>query len=114
MEGFLPIFFLLVVLKIPVLGALWLIWYAAKPPDPESSQGDSNGGPSRFRPFPTRPRGPQHGPSGGFARRGRGVPPGQRRLLFRPARDLGRPQPDQAKNPATRGDTPSSPLKPPA
>jgi len=25
MEGFWPIFFLLVVLKIPVLGALWLV-----------------------------------------------------------------------------------------
>ena len=27
--GFWPIFFLLVVLKIPVLGAIWLVWWAA-------------------------------------------------------------------------------------
>lgn len=96
MEGFLPIFFLLVVLKIPVLGALWLIWWAGKAPDTEGSQGDSNGGTNGRRPFPPRPRGPQHDPDGGFARRGRGVPPGQRRPLFRP-----------------RSDTPSSPLNQP-
>ena len=30
MEGFWPIFFLLVVLKIPVLGSLWLVWWASK------------------------------------------------------------------------------------
>ena len=29
--GFWPIFFLLVVLKIPVLGAIWLVWWASKP-----------------------------------------------------------------------------------
>lgn len=63
MHGFLPIFFLLVVLKIPVFFALWLVWWASKSPDPEeSSPGDSNDGFNRWRPQPTRPRGPQHGP----------------------------------------------------
>jgi len=113
MDGFLPIFFLLVVLKIPVLGALWLIWYAAKPPDPDSSENDSSGGFNPRRPFPTRPRGPQHDPDRGFARRGRGVHPGQRRPLFRPNRDLGRQRAHQAKNPATGRDTPSPPLNQP-
>lgn len=63
MDGFLPIFFLLVVLKIPVLGALWLVWWASKAPEAESSRDDSSGGFNRRRPFPTRPRGPRHGPS---------------------------------------------------
>ena len=55
MDGFLPIFFLLVVLKIPVLGALWLVWWAAKSPEAESSQDDSGGGPNRRRPMPRSP-----------------------------------------------------------
>ena len=37
-EGFWPIFFLLVVLKIPVFAALWLIWWASKAPEPEASR----------------------------------------------------------------------------
>lgn len=64
MDGFLPIFFLLVVLKIPVLAALWLIWWAGKEPEPEFSQDDSSGsGPSRWNPTRPRPRGPDCGPS---------------------------------------------------
>ena len=36
--GFWPIFFLLVVLKIPVLGAIWLVWWASQPaPEPEGA-----------------------------------------------------------------------------
>jgi len=31
-EGFWPIFFLLVVLKIPVFSALWLVWWASRSP----------------------------------------------------------------------------------
>jgi len=127
MEGFLPIFFLLVVLKIPVLGALWLIWWAAKAPETESSQDDSSGGPTRWRPHP-RPRGPQHHPDGaGAVRRGRGVPPAQRRPVFRPTRDPrtastsagekpskreGHPVPSPP-TPASGRDTPSPPLNQP-
>jgi hypothetical protein len=70
MEGWLPIFFLLVVLKIPVFGALWLIWWASKSPETESFQDDSNGGFNPRRPFPTRPRGPHGGQHGGAVRRG--------------------------------------------
>jgi hypothetical protein len=63
-EGFWPIFFLLVVLKIPVFGALWLVWWASKSPEAEDSAEDSGGeGYNRWRPLPVRPRGPQHGPS---------------------------------------------------
>jgi len=75
MDGFLPIFFLLVVLKIPVLGGLWLVWWAAKSPDPESSQDESGGGPNRWRPMPRKPRGPHGLPGGaGVARMRRGFP----------------------------------------
>ena len=31
--GFWPIFFLLVVLKVPVFGALWLVWWASQEPE---------------------------------------------------------------------------------
>ncbi len=63
MDGFLPIFFLLVVLKIPVLGALWLVWWASKAPEAEPEADDSGGGFERRRPLPIRPRGPRHSPS---------------------------------------------------
>jgi hypothetical protein len=63
MEGFLPIFFLLVVLKIPVFGALWLVWWASKAPEEDATE-DNNGSSGPRRPFPSRPRGPQHGPHG--------------------------------------------------
>jgi len=66
-EGFWPIFFLLVVLKIPVLGGLWLVWWASKAPETESAGEDTSGGdPKRWRPLP-RPRGPQHSPGGAGA-----------------------------------------------
>ncbi len=63
MEGWLPIFFLLVVLKIPVLGALWLVWWASREPEPETTEDDSGNGFNRWRPQPTLPRGPRRGPS---------------------------------------------------
>ncbi len=88
-EGFWPIFFLLVVLKIPVFGALWLVWWASREPEPDNAAEDSGGGFKRHGPFPTRPRGPHHLPGGGtaVARRRRGAPAEQRRPLFRPLPD---------------------------
>ena len=108
-EGFWPIFFLLVVLKIPVLGSLWLIWWASKQtPEADEAGEEASGGPERRRPPSPRPRGPQHGPRGGAVRRGWGAPPGQRRPVFRPP--TRRVQPAQrAKNPATGRGTPSPP-----
>jgi len=72
-EGFWPIFFLLVVLKIPVFGALWLVWWASRAPEKEAAEQDSGGeGFNRWRPSPY-PRRPSHGPGGApaVARRGR-------------------------------------------
>jgi hypothetical protein len=64
-HGFWPIFFLLVVLKIPVLGSLWLVWWASREPEPEEASED--GGGFRRRPRPKLPRGPRRGPHGGGA-----------------------------------------------
>jgi hypothetical protein len=64
-EGFLPIFFLAVVLKIPVLGALWLVWWASREPQADEFSEGSDDGPGRFRRQPLSPRGPRRGPHGG-------------------------------------------------
>jgi hypothetical protein len=63
MEGLWPIFFLLVVLKIPVFGALWLVWWASKAPTADDTAEGSGDDFNRRPPQPVRPRGPQHGPS---------------------------------------------------
>jgi hypothetical protein len=85
-EGFWPIFFLLVVLKIPVLGSLWLVWWASKPASEPEAAGESDGGFRRWRPQPINPRGPRRGPHGGAARAMPECPPGGRtRILTPPA-----------------------------
>jgi len=69
-HGFWAIFFLLVVLKVPVFGALWLVWWASREPEPEGAAGDdSDGGGGRWSRGRPRPRGPHGGPYGGGARR---------------------------------------------
>ena len=64
MEGFWAIFWLGVILKVPVLFALWLVWYAirAEPAtDADSSRG--GGGSDRHPPsLPRHPRPPRRGP----------------------------------------------------
>ena len=66
MEGFWPIFFLGVILKIPVGFLLYIVWWAFRagtipeeaPPEPEDHRF------RRFRREPKRPRGPRRGPHG--------------------------------------------------
>ena len=87
MEGFWAIFFLLVVLKIPVLGAMWLVWWASRA-EPLLDEAPEDDGGFRFRRNdPSRPRGPRRGgPHGGGARALPECPPGGRkRPLRRPA-----------------------------
>ena len=87
MEGFLPIFFLLVILKIPVFGALYLVFWASRPPveEPEAAEG-TDPGMGRWRPQPNRPNGPRRGPHSGGARALPDCPPGGRtRVLSPPA-----------------------------
>jgi hypothetical protein len=89
MHGLLPIFFLLVVLKIPVLGSLWLVWWASKEPKPEEDAAPgSDEGHGRRPPFAPRPRGPHPTPMApSLRRRGQeaGVAPELRRHLVREA-----------------------------
>ena len=77
----------LVVLKIPVIGGLWLVWWASQEPEPEEpprTPTAASSGASRSRQLPARRRaaGP-HG--GGAARRCRRCPPGGRTRVVRPA-----------------------------
>ncbi len=56
--------FMGLILKIPVVGACWLIWHAIRSePEPAAAAEDEGGqNPRRFRREPKRPRGPRRGP----------------------------------------------------
>ena len=57
-----------VVLKIPIIAALWLIWYAVREPEPLPDEGPGGGGSDRQPdPRPRRPRPPRRGPHAGAA-----------------------------------------------
>ena len=88
MEGFWPIFFLAVILKIPVAALLYLVWWAIRqteqPADAPESEGDH--GFHRWRGEPKRPRGPRRGPHAPDGRPLPACPPGGRlRVVHRPA-----------------------------
>ena len=55
-----------VILKIPILAALWLIWYAVQEPEPTVEESDERGGGSDREggPRPRKPRPPRRGPHG--------------------------------------------------
>jgi hypothetical protein len=76
-----PIIFLAVILKIPVLYGMWLIYWAVKA-EPELEDGPADAEDHTFRRFrrdPTKPRGPRRrGPHGGAARARADCPPGGR------------------------------------
>jgi hypothetical protein len=58
------LFFMMVILKIPLVAALYLIWWAVKEePRPEESPAEDGPGPRR-KP-PPLPRRPRRGPVGG-------------------------------------------------
>jgi hypothetical protein len=64
-EGW-TIFYMVVILKIPMVACLWLVWWAIKQePDPEGATGEG-GGPRRSK-LPPLPRWPRRGPAGGGA-----------------------------------------------
>lgn len=81
MEGFLPILFLGVVLKIPVALLLYLVWWAFRQePAIEEAPGGSADD-HEFRRFdkqPRSPRGPRRGPHAPDARPLPDCPPGGR------------------------------------
>jgi hypothetical protein len=87
MEGFWPVFYLMVILKIPVAALLYLVWWAIKQTDEptESESGDDHGF-RRRRIEPKPPRGPRRGPHAPDARPLPACPPGGRlRVIHRPA-----------------------------
>jgi hypothetical protein len=87
MEGFWPVFYLMVILKIPVAALLYLVWWAIRQSDEpaETESGDDHGF-RRFRTEPKRPRGPRRGgPHAPDARPLPACPPGGRlRVIHRP------------------------------
>jgi hypothetical protein len=88
MEGFWPIFYLAVILKIPVAALLYLVWWAIRQSDQpaDATEGDGNHGFRRWRAEPRRPRGPRRGPHAPDTRPLPDCPPGGRlRVIHRPA-----------------------------
>jgi hypothetical protein len=64
-EGFFPIFFLAVILKIPIAMLLYLVYWAIKAePEIEEAPGDSSDDHEfrRWHRLPRLPRGPRRGP----------------------------------------------------
>lgn len=75
-------FFLMVVLKLPIIALLWIVWWAIHDTPEADRGGDEDGGsgrPSSPRPRPrtgpTRPRGPHGEPSPPSPLRSRPVRP---------------------------------------
>lgn len=56
--------YLMVVLKIPVLAAIWIIWWAVKEPPVDAPESGSGGSPDRDHPRTGPPRPPRRGPHG--------------------------------------------------
>lgn len=56
---------MMVVLKIPVGAALWLVWWASRAPEPDAEPGDEPRRPRRDHPRPRRPGPPRRGPHAG-------------------------------------------------
>ena len=86
MDGFLPIFFLMVILKIPVALLLYLVWWAfrAEPLPEEAPPESDDHGFFRFRREPKRPRGPRRGDHGPDALPLPDCPPGGRARVITP------------------------------
>jgi hypothetical protein len=58
------LFYMVVILKIPMAAALYIVWWAVKQePEPEEGLNDDRPGPRRKPPL--RPRSPRRGPLGG-------------------------------------------------
>jgi hypothetical protein len=87
LDGFFPIFFLMVILKIPVAALLYLVWWsfrASTQPEEAPPQGEEDQGFRRFRREPKRPRGPRRGGHGPDAIPLPECPPAKRTRTFTP------------------------------
>jgi hypothetical protein len=109
MEGFWPIFFLAVILKIPIIGAMALIWWAIRAEPLEQANPDSDDGGFRRRPRqPLRPKGPRRDPHAPAARPLPDCPPGGRFRVLNP------PAPVRASGLTHRGAATPSPRRAPS
>lgn len=85
MEGFWPIFYLAVILKIPVAALLWLVWWAIRAEAHPSEQPEEDPGGGRRPKTPPRPRRPRRrGPHGPAAKPLPACPPGGRFRVLTP------------------------------
>ena len=100
MGGFWTVFFLIVVLKIPVIGSIWLVFWAGKQDTSKGwTESEDDSGNRRKKMPPKLPRGPRRGPhGGGTAAPLPDCPPGGRTRVVRPA-----PRPVYARA-GSRGD----------
>jgi len=100
MDGFWPIFFLAVILKIPVGFLLYTVWWAVHA-EPETEDAPADGsddhGFRRWRREPQRPRGPRRGPHAPDGAPLPDCPPGGRTRVLRP------PAPARAGHVRARG-----------
>ena len=100
MDGFWPIFFLAVILKIPVGFLLYTVWWAVRA-EPETEDAPADGsddhGFRRWRREPQRPRGPRRGPHAPDGAPLPDCPPGGRTRVLRP------PAPARAGHVRARG-----------
>lgn len=88
MEGFWPIFFLAVILKIPIACLLYLVWWAIRqtPETEEAPPANEDDVLRHGRRRPRRPRGPRRGPHAPDAQPLPSCPPaGRFRVLTPPA-----------------------------
>lgn len=63
MDGFWPVIYFAVFLKIPVLFSIWILWYVTRGEDQPLAHEEEHGGPGPKRPHPRPPRpvGPRRG-----------------------------------------------------
>jgi hypothetical protein len=81
-EGW-TIFYMVVILKIPMIAALWLVWWAIKQePEPEEATGEDRG--PRRNKLPPLPRWPRRGPTGGAGCKAAPCPQVQGTRITRP------------------------------
>jgi hypothetical protein len=82
-DGWIPIMFLMVVLKIPVVALLYLVWWAFRAStEPETAGGEEDHRFRRFRREPKRPKGPRRGDHGPDAIPLGDCPPAGRTRIF--------------------------------
>jgi hypothetical protein len=100
-EGFWPIFYLMVILKIPVAALLYLVWWAARAEvRPEEAPGEDSGF-KRWHKPPRRPRDPRRGgPHTPATRPLPDCPPGGRFRVLTPPAPVRAAASERAKDPA--------------